>query len=269
MAANYHIVLIEEFLDSDNQSPQERLQIYNGLLDADILREEVVPAMIELRQNLIRFGDVNILNMLDAMDDIYDLQMPIHKKPTGYEDTQNVHVFMEDCLQLADWLVKTFPTPYTRDLDCEFSDFIERHTDEFTYENNSFRLVDVFASLLAFIEQSADKEELQKILQEEMRNSDDTCVGGHLSRMVNSIRGFPGVPFFPGNKFEHAKAKLFHELNSALKFDDPNTINEQIQTYVNTKMTQVYPEITKILQAYTGDEWVVQDGKVKVKGPSP
>ena len=130
-----------------------------------------------------------------------------------------------------------------------------------------YKLVDIFASVMKFIRSSDYTEELIKILKKEMEESIDSCVSGHLSAMINTIVGFPGVPECKGNRYEHQKAAIFNLLNRTLNFDNVAMLPEAVDTVINSRDISEFAELEnlpRILKDYTKVDWeLTDDGKLR------
>lgn len=261
-------------LDDDENSPIERLETINEILDVarddffDMVVYLVVPILQEAYLNFKKLGDVSSISYIKSICETYNIRINIHDiRPTPYEDKESVHIFMQDTRQIVEWLTEKYPPedyvrPPSGVFDDAFIDFIEKAVipaiDRYT-------LVDIFTSVTKFIRLSDYEEELTKILNKEMKDAKDTCTSGHLSAMVNAIAGFPGVPTFKGNSFEHQKAAIFNLLNNALNFEDLHNLDEAVKRIINgtdiSKVAQV-ENLPKILKDYTEVNWELKDGKV-------
>lgn len=261
---HYIIDLLNEFNMSFTYHPAERLEIYDELLEKNIIVKEVEAEILQLRDDLLAADQVDesTLRKLEAVCDVHNISLPITRKPLSYVNSQNVHVFMEDTLQYSYWLLQTYPNAvYKRRFVNEFTCFIEKCTAMFEYSDKRFSIKDVFAALMEYIDNSAHIKTLRNILKTEMDDAYMMCAGGHLARLVNVVKGFPGVPYFPGNKYEHFKAKIFHLLNTHLNFSDPSKIEHQIERYFALEHNDPVPdELTDILKQYTLSEWTMVNG---------
>lgn len=257
--------LIIEFSKIDEMHPKERLEIINAMLNFNLLRDDVIDELIKLSKILYNLNDPTNLTTLYEICEIHDIKLPQTKKPITYVNPESVHIFMQDSIQLASWLLINYPSSYSRPeqrINLQFINSIESCLDEFTrVDGTKFKLIDLFASVFSFITKSKHSLELMNRLEEEINEGLDTCTGGHLARLTNVIKGFPNVPFFPGNEYEHNKAKIFHELNKTLDFTDPDTINDQILVFINVMKINVR-NLAEILRDYTFSNWQLIDDKI-------
>lgn len=265
------IVLILSNLDKPEDSPVERLEVIHEILDrlGDVFPEVVFPLVVPVLQEMYsdfkRIGDISALSYIKSMCEVYHIHLNMNDtQPTPYEDKESVHVFMQDTRQIVEWLMEKYPPEkYIRMFNNPFIDFIER---TFIPVVGEYTLVDIFTSVMKFIQSSDHTEELIKILKNEMEESKDSCVSGHLSAMVNTIMGFPGVPECKGNSFEHQKASIFNLLNKTLNFDDIDNLEDDIGTIINSRDISEFAQLEnlpRILKDYTKVDWkLTNDGKL-------
>lgn len=193
-------------------------------------------------------------------------------RPTGstvpYSEPQSVHTFMGDTRELVIWLVKEYPLenfPYKPPFNHWLFDYCERTFD--LVFDNQYRLIEILNAVLHYIRQSPHKNELYKILTDEADFNKDVCVSGHITFIVNAIRGFPGVPAFEGQVFEHRRQQVYHHLNKTLDFTYPDRIATQIKGQVDVLLALDCPisDLLNILIKYTGVTWIIDNGKLDVK----
>ncbi len=175
-----------------------------------------------------------------------------------YAEPQSVHTFMDDTTELTIWLVKKFPLkafPYKRPFDHWLFDYCERVVD--LVIDNKYRLIDILNAVLHYIRESPHKDDLYKILLTEANLNKDVCTSGYITFLVNVVRGFPGVPNFKGQEYEHRRQLVYHHLNKTLDFSDPESIARQITTQTEVILSLDCPtkDLLSILTKYTGATW--------------
>lgn len=136
----------------------------------------------------------------------------MNRKATVYDDTQNVHnhTINESVVASAQNLMDQAATPapmvhVERELQHYYPDY-EKHketiqssihrirSDPSRFRGKNTTISQVFDRVVAFISTSQHKEEMWKRLGEELVDMNKLCATGHLSRIVNVLQGFDGVP---------------------------------------------------------------------------
>ena len=117
-----------------------------------------------------------------------------------YNDTQNVHTssINDSVLQIAYELSKENVSEKNfeqeiknlKSIDIKINNSINKIFNDKSVYKNGVNLKKTFLGLLHFINNHKDKDELNKRLQEELREMSDLCTTGHLSRLTNTIQGF-------------------------------------------------------------------------------
>lgn len=177
-----------------------------------------------------------------------------------YDEPQSVHTFMDDTKELTLWLVKKFPLstfPYQRPFEHWLFNYCERTFD--LVLDDKYRLIDILNAILHYIRESPYKDELYKILVGEADLNKAVCTSGFITFMVNVVRGFPGVPTFKGQVFEHRRQEIYHHLNRTLDFSDPESITQQVkdQAKVLLNLECSTKDLLIILTKYTGVTWIM------------
>lgn len=181
-----------------------------------------------------------------------------------YSEPQSVHTFMDDTRDLTLWLVRKYPLttfPYVRPFDHWLFDLCERTFE--TVFNDCFRLIDILNAVLHYIRESPHKDTLYQILTDEADRNKDVCTSGYITLLVTTVRGFPGVPTFKGQEFEHRRQMVYHHLNKTLDFSDPERVIQQIQAQSKVLLNLECPpdDLLQILTKYTGVQWALdRDG---------
>lgn len=256
-------------LETLEESPIEKLEVINEILDRlgnafpDIVFPLVAPVLQDMYLNFKRVGDISALSYIKSLCSVYDIHINMETQPTPYEDKESVHVFMQDIRQIVDWLIEKYPPEdYVRMFNNPFIDFIER---TITPVIGEYTLVNIFTSVIKFIRSSDHTEELMNILTKEMEESKNSCISGHLSAMINTIMGFPGVPECKGNSFEHQKAAVFNLLNRTLNFDDLDNLEDAVGDIINNRDISEFVQLEnlpRILKDYTNVEWEINDERL-------
>ena len=181
-----------------------------------------------------------------------------------YSEPQSVHTFMDDTRDLTLWLVKKYPLttfPYTRPFDHWLFDLCERTFE--TVLNDCYRLIDILNAVLHYIRESPHKDTLYQILTDDADRNKDVCTSGYITLLVTTVRGFPGVPTFKGQVFEHMRQMVYHHLNKTIDFSDPERVIQQIQAQskVLLNLECQSDDLLQILTKYTGVQWALdRDG---------
>lgn len=106
---------------------------------------------------------------------------------TVYDDNHNTHSIIDQTCEIAKKIMKEYPAIYEkRPFNHPFFDRIES-------EKQSFRDMDIkslFASIQRFANESPLSTEIWSRITEELNDSINHCLTGHITRLVNSIRGF-------------------------------------------------------------------------------
>lgn len=197
----------------------------------------------------------------DSDSELGQLPQPKVKGVTvPYDEPQSVHTFMDDTKELTIWLVKKYPLsifPYHRPFNHWLFDYCERTFD--LVLDNQYRLIDILNAVLHYIRESHYKDNLYQILIDEAYLNKEVCTSGYISFMVNVVRGFPGVPTFEGQIFEHRRQKVYHHLNKTLDFSDLESIGQQIKAQAKVLLNLDCPakDLLSILSKYTGFTWVM------------
>jgi hypothetical protein len=100
---------------------------------------------------------------------------------------------------------------------------------------------------------------MKKRLTEEMDEARETCVTGHFSRLINSIRGFTSDFDITFESYEVDRAKIFYQLNRKVDLDN---FIKSVEGIINTLDTELPTTVLiKILKNYTKTDWVFINGK--------
>lgn len=179
-----------------------------------------------------------------------------------YSDNQNVHEFVSDTLKIAKTLIQTFPAKYHRLSDHVFFDVIET----ITTKNYGLNGTDLFASVYFYINNHKHRNEMLKRLSEEMNESVGTCSSGHITRLINSIKGF-GFEFeVMLGEYEAEKAKIFNEINKNIDVFDLFSIHD-FEKLINSDIIKfpIDSKITlNILKDYSKFDWYTKIVNKKV-----
>ena len=161
--------------------------------------------------NNITNNNVNNRLLVDVNGNTYNIPPDIDTPPPNklkkpersvYEDGQNVHnsTINDTTLNTALELISNYSPNNT----IEFVDYnflpeeyikkinisIHRLSTDTSIFRHNITLYKLYKSLLCFIEQHKDKNDLYKRLREELIDMSGKCATGHLSRLVNVLQGF-------------------------------------------------------------------------------
>lgn len=165
----------------------------------------------------------------------FNLNENDNRKQTVYLDSQNVHnhEINNKVMEAASLIVKTeyknipgLSMPIEDELKLVYPEYeknktkIESSLRRIQTDNAKFRggmtTKVIFNKIIDFISQSRHKDELLKRLAEELVDMNGLCSTGHVSRLVNTLQGFPD---------------LQEELT--IKINPKDEIYATIQTYLN------------------------------------
>ena len=179
---------------------------------------------------------------------------------TVYHNPQNVHMFMTPAAQAAREIMNKHPCVYThRPFELPFLREIE--TEVLV---NGIHLPSLFASVWLYITTHKERDALTGRLFEEMSESEDMCLSGHMVRLVNSVKGFADEFEFNLEQYEYNKAYIFNQFNKLLDVTMLDNLLSRIETVVNTSLDMNgidEVDVLKILKDYSKHEWVRVHGK--------
>lgn len=202
----------------------------------------------ELHQNEDVFKDFH------AFPKIFNMSPPILKKQKHlYNDSQNVHEFGSSAIDVAKKIINEYPAKYERLFDHVFFDVIEN----ITTENSGISGTDLFASIYTYIMKHEHKNDLLKRLFEEMHESIGTCSMGHITRLINSLRGFGNNFFTTLDEYEAEKAKLFDKFNKELDLRGLFSIRD-FEILINSGKIEFSADhhlVLRILKDYSKVNW--------------
>lgn len=254
-------------------APRDRIDLYSELVKEELIADDVAQSIGLYQRRLIRDGDFASLrymmmrfqqdgdnvvadNVVAADNETVNaaFNVPLSITKTIYNDKQNVHSFTDDTLAIAAKLVRLYPSEYTgRPWDHSFFDKIES-TRDCVYGDINVR--DLFASTLKYINQSEHREDLMVRLREEMDESIDMCLSGHIVRLINTLRGFSSEFETTLDPYEYIKAKTFHSLNMKIDVFDTQNLIGQVESFVNDKSIELDRQYAiRILTDYTRCRW--------------
>lgn len=170
-----------------------------------------------------------------------------------YNDTQNVHDFVSPAVKIAKKIIQEHPSQYKRLFEHVFFDTIEN----ITIENFGIQGTDLFASIYSFIINHKYKNEMLKRLFEEINESVGTCSSGHITRMINSLKGFESEYDVNIDEYEIEKAKFFHKINKNINIFDIFSINN-FENLINSDKINLPKDSTlalRLLKDYSKVNW--------------
>jgi hypothetical protein len=116
-----------------------------------------------------------------------------------------------------------------------------------------------------YITTHKEHEALTTRLFEEMSESEDMCLSGHMVRLVNSVKGFDDAFEFNLEQHEYNKAHIFNKLNKLLDVTVLDNLLDRMEGVVNGELdaSGMYSdEVLKILRDYSKTEWTY-DGQYR------
>lgn len=179
-----------------------------------------------------------------------------------YNDSQNVHEFVQSTIKVAKAIMSKYPVKYKRPLEKLFDgrkfkvffDVIENATV------NGIKACDIFASIYYYIINHEHKDEMIKRLIEEINDSRGTCASGHVTRMINSLRGFQNDFCTNLDEYESIKAIMFHKINKEINACDLFSLDD-FEFLINSgklTFTKDLQTTLRILKDYSKTEWFVE-----------
>lgn len=246
----------------NNLHDNDRINMYEQLLFLlndpilNFIKIDVLLGLTEFKNKLINNHDINMLKKLKTTCNL-DFYIP-EFRPSIYNNKQNVHSYVSETVRIAKILLKLYPTIYERPFNHSFFEIIEK-TD--LYQTIDLKLL--FASVYKFIQISNHKNELMKRLIEEMEESKDLCLSGHICRLVNTLTGFTDDEqlLIKIDEYEYHRAKTFNEINKKIDVFTLDGLNERIQKAVNTKFINIDDKFgIRILSEYTHIHWNLKNG---------
>ena len=204
--------------------------------------------------NFVRRNDrETIASLMDTTDIKLDLP-----GLTMYEEKHvTSHVTCDTTVARS--IMRKYPGVYVnRPFEHEFFDEIERMVCVEDFDG--LNVCDLFASIWSIVKHD---DEARMVLLEEMNESVGFCVSGHVSRLINSIRGFVDDEEceVTVSDYHYHKGVLFHRFN---QFFDDGIDTCKISDVVNSYEDHGVESETmlRILKDYTLFEWHVNcDGK--------
>lgn len=159
-----------------------------------------------------------------------------NKKETIYNDSQNVHNnTINESVKLATnnlcnninsnsninnietELQKYYPKYKENEIKIKKS--LEKINTDKSKFNNNITVKDILNNIFYYISNSNYKNEMINILGDELTDMSESCLTGHVSRLINSIQGFPDIPE-----------------NLKIKINPKDEIYANIQTYLNNEI---------------------------------
>lgn len=176
---------------------------------------------------------------------------------TIYNNSQNVHdktINRQVVVSLKNLISESFNIPhYNMDdiyetllkIDKSISPVIQRLiVDPSKYENR--RLSDVLKIVWHRIQINPCREELEKILVEEMKQMDGTCTTGYLSRLINTLSGFDSLVKINMSSYDEMKACVYSRLNCLLShYDKRDLVLNEIGTEITLEINKFMDYIIK------------------------
>lgn len=256
--------LINLYDNEHTLTHDSRIRMYEDLL-AVIMSDDMIGTLLKydvlrsLRSYCEELTSSNSYHIIYRFEDAFSKWIHIPAK-TVYHNPQNVHMFMTPAAQAAREIMNKYPCLYTcRPFDHPLFNVIE--TNELV---NGIHIPSLFASVWLYITTHKERDALIKRLVEEMNESEDMCLSGHMVRLVNSVKGFDDEFEFNLEQYEYNKARIFNQLNKLLDVTVLDNFLDRMEGVVNggcvnggLDMSDLCAdEVLKILRDYSKTEWV-------------
>ncbi|MGL5961117.1 MAG: hypothetical protein ACRCZ0_04125 [Cetobacterium sp.] len=259
-------------------SDYERIEMYSQIIEElkndkifDIILFDVIASLRNFHNDLLTRPLGRELSRKNALEYLnlkfsHILTSPSELKINQnhiYNDSQNVHEFVQSTIKVAKALMSKYPVKYRRSLNLElfdkrkfkvFFDVIENATV------NGIKACDIFASIYYYIINHEHKDEMIKRLIEEINESEGTCASGHVTRMINSLRGFQNDFCTNLDEYESIKAIMFHKINKEINACDLFSLDD-FEFLINSgklTFTKDLQTTLRILKDYSKTEWFVE-----------
>lgn len=250
---------------NNNTGIKERINVFKELIDHLKTEELLAPLLQDIQNDLKLFYEhlvfVNDPHHLKYFEYVFpETHFKRHVHKHLYSDAHNVHTIVDPTVKTALQIIEKYPATYSRPFNHVFFDVIENA--DLYHEKVSLPLL--FASINLLIESESDNEkrdEMKKRLEEEMNEAKDTCVTGHFSRLINSIRGFTADFDISFESYEVDRAKIFHQLNKRVDLDNFIESVENIINDLTNELMLPTNVLLKILKSYTKTDWVFINGR--------
>ncbi len=242
-------------------NPIDRIYLYDKLLSDSILtadvKKDILVAVRSLKRSIDDRADEEALDHFDSI-----FRMP-NKRLSFYQKTHNVHIISGSTVANANRFIELYRSTYTgRPYDHVFFDTIESCP---TYNDDSLNILDLFAAIYRFIEESAYKTDLHRRLKEEMDDAVGTCLTGHVCRLFNVLRGYVDndLDVVIENDYDLYRTKIFSNLTKVVNvYDDRAKLLVDIKSIVNENLIDINDNfILSVLNEYTGEEWYRHNGR--------
>lgn len=242
-----------------------RIRMYEDLLAA-VTSDDTISTLLlndilkSLRVYCEELSASNNFDIIYRFEDTFSKWMHIPAK-TVYHNPQNVHMFMTPAARAANEIMSKYPCPYTR-RPFEHPFFTVIETEE---QVNGIHIPSLFASVWLYITTHKEREALTKRLFEEMSESEDMCLSGHMVRLVNSVKGFDDAFEFNLEQYEYNKAYIFNQFNKLIDVTVLDKLLDRIEGVVNGELDvsgMSRDEVLKILRDYSKTEWTY-DGQYR------
>lgn len=245
-----------------------------------ILEELAMPVVINEYQTTRRYVEPRIENLPEARRRV------LVKRRTVYDDGQNVHnssinegvkeIIRELCKEHSSSIQPSCRTSnlsevskrlvvLLREKSLVIRQKITGTVDRIMIDTSKFEcdvtLCDILIMVWMKIKSSADKEELEKRLVEEMEEMNGMCATGHLSRLVNVLSGFFDNMSVRISFKDQIKNYIYNHLNKVLMSNKYTDLAEKIID----EMTESEPTKKETLMKMVKDN----DNKEELKKEFP
>jgi hypothetical protein len=277
--------------------PRARVDLYSRLMDEPLFARVVQPSVARFVRRLVDRGDSDTLAY--ATSRLKASCPTVWREATLYDDAQNVHSFVADCVRVARALVARWPSAvYSgRPFAHVFFDTIERDA-RCSITFYGIAPTRLFAATWAHVNDAGVDKAFRERFEVEMRDDDATnvCLGGRVCRLLNALIGLqPSAPKRSTGAVEHGvdgacsavgartrvddvttplriapapydyvKAKIFGKLSAAIDVYDYEGIAVNVARVINAGVVVLDDDderrfLPAILAAYTGVSWCVSE----------
>lgn len=237
--------------DSDKLSNEQLTLLYSEMMNFQDLKPLIIDEVGKFIENLLSTNDTCV--------NVFKVFTP--KCNTFYDNNQNVHSLCSETDKVALLLINDYGCKYKRPCWKRYINYFQ--TLE-SFEYHLFKPTQLFAAVLNCIaSQPNNSKDLLIRLKQEMTDSLNKCLVGYIVRLLNVFRGYIPKYQVDMDLYEQERAKAYLLLNKHVNpYSDD--ILQQIEHLINNKTINITQEyLVKILNAYTGESWYMQDGLVK------
>lgn len=259
------IRLCQEYDEEDKLDDVGKFNLYKNLYNWRFLIDEPLKQSISALWKRVYYAGNE--QLLKTIEETFALRI---NATHLYRDKHNVHCFVTSSLDVAKNLMQKYPKQFSKLVKLDFyKDLYNQNVDIdvtkldcfFETINHTFHdiiILDLFASIYMYIKQHEYSCCLFLRLVEEMYDSNNVCLSGHVVRLINCVQGFD-MEYTISNDYEYNKAKVFHILNTNIDIYDFDL--KAIEKFVNSHLFEVEDVVLlSILEQYTKTLWRFVNG---------